>query len=127
MRSMALLAAGSLVGGFARYALAGIVYRAAGSSFPYGTLAVNLIACLLIGAFEGLSEGPDARLGLEGRLLLMSGFCGAFSTFSTLCLELSSLFKGGQWGRGAAYLAISVALGLLLLRVGMAGGRLLRT
>jgi CrcB protein len=111
------LAAGSLAGGFARYALAGTVYRICGTDFPYGTLAVNLSGCLLIGVLEALAE-DKFLLGPEGRLLLMVGFCGAFTTFSTLILETDHLLRGGEWARAALNLGGSLVLGLLLFRAG---------
>lgn len=123
MRPWACLVAGSVVGGVSRYLMAGWVFRAAGCEFPYGTLAVNLAGCLLIGLFEGLAEGHGALIGQEGRLLLMTGFCGAFTTFSTLALEMSNLLRSGHLARAATYVIASVLVGLLLLNAGILLGR----
>lgn len=115
------LAAGSLVGGFARWLLAGAVHGAVGSRFPFGTLAVNLSGCLLIGALHGLGE---VRLGAQGRMLLMVGFCGAFTTFSAWMLESSAMLDRGDWKGASAYLVLSVILGFALFRLGAAAGRI---
>lgn len=117
------LAVGSLAGGFARYWLAGAVYRGLGTSFPYGTLAVNMAGCFLIGLFDALASERFV-LGPASRLLLMTGFCGAFTTFSTLALETSNLMKGGDFARALLNAAGSVVLGLILLRLGALAGRL---
>lgn len=124
MKPLIALAVGSLAGGFARWGLSAGVYGRWGTAFPNGTLAVNLLACLLIGLFQGLA-GTKAWFGPESRLLLMTGFCGAFSTFSTLILETDVLLKAGQAGKAGAYLALSLLLGLALFRLGaFAGERL---
>jgi CrcB protein len=116
------LSAGFLAGGFARYFVALAVYGATGTSFPYGTLAVNLTGCFLIGLFDALATGSFA-LGPTGRLLLMTGFCGAYTTFSTLILETANLLRDGELWRAAANFFGSGALGLLLFRLGaLAGG-----
>lgn len=103
---------GSLAGGYARYALAGGVYRITGSSFPYGTLIVNLLGCFLIGLLNALAEHKMA-LGTQSRVFLMTGFCGAFTTFSTFVLESMNLVKDGEWLRAMTNLGGSVLLGCL--------------
>jgi fluoride exporter len=110
-------AAGSLAGGFGRWALAGAVQSRAGDGLPWGILAVNLLGCLLAGAFDGLG----ARLQPETRLALVAGFCGAFTTFSALMLDAARL----PAGRALLYVAGSAAAGLLCVRLGAAlAGRL---
>ena len=120
MNAMICLAAGSLVGGFARWLLSDAVSRGLGVRFPFGTLAVNLSGCFLIGALHGLGE---ARLGAQGRLLLMTGFCGAFTTFSAWILESSTLIDRGEWRGALGYVLASVVLGLALFRAGAAATR----
>ncbi len=107
-----LLGVGSLVGGYARYALTGGVHRLTGFSFPYGTLVVNFSGCFLIGLLNALAENKLA-LGAQGRIFLMTGFCGAFTTFSTFILESMNLIKAGEWFQAGANLGGSVFLGIL--------------
>jgi len=111
------LAVGSLAGGFARYVLVGLVYDAAGARFPHGTLAVNLSGCFLVGVLNGLAESKFL-LGPNAKVLLMIGFCGAFTTLSTLMLETSNLMKAGETGRALANVGATMLLGFLLLRLG---------
>lgn len=111
------LAVGFLAGGFARYLLVLGVHARAGADFPYGTMAVNLSGCLLIGVFDSLAE-TRFLLGPNARLLLMTGFCGAYTTFSTLILETSNLVKDGEMLRAMVNFLGSGIGGFVLLRLG---------
>lgn len=124
MGKWASLLVGTLAGGVARYLLAGTVYRVLGAGFPYGTLAVNLSGCLLIGILDAMAE-DRFLLGPQARLLLMAGFCGAFTTFSTLILETDHLLRDGDWARAALNAGGSLLLGLLLFRLGLLAARAL--
>ena len=110
------LVLGSIAGGFARYFAAGAVYNRLGAEFPHGTLVVNLSACLLIGFLDSLAE--RFLIGPETRVLLMTGFCGAYSTFSTFILETSNLVKDGEFFRAVINVVVSVGAGFLLFRLG---------
>ncbi len=112
------LAVGGVAGTFARYLLAGAVYTVFGTGFPYGTLAVNLTGCFLIGFLAALAE-EKFLLGPSARLLLMVGFCGAFTTFSTFMLETANLMKGGETGRAFLNVFASVVAGFLVFRLGV--------
>ena len=111
------LAVGTLAGGFCRYWLAGAVYEVFGSRFPHGTLVVNLSGCFAIGLLNALAEAK-MLLGPEARILLMTGFCGAFTTFSTFMLETSNLLKDGELIRASANVAGSLIAGFVLFRLG---------
>ena len=111
------LAIGGVTGAFARYVLAGAIYRKLGTGFPYGTLIVNLSGCLLIGIFKSWAE-EKLFLGPNGRILLMTGFCGAYTTFSTLMLETSNLAKDGEMLLAFANVVVSAILGFILFRAG---------
>ncbi|HAM35154.1 MAG TPA: fluoride efflux transporter CrcB [Elusimicrobia bacterium] len=111
------LAIGGLMGVAARYLFAGWVYKATGTDFPYGTMAVNLSGCLLVGFFNSLAE-VKFLLSPNDRILLMTGFCGAYTTFSTLMLETSNLINDGEMLRAAANFFGSGLLGFLLFRLG---------
>lgn len=112
------LAAGGVAGTVARYSLAGAVYRILGTGFPYGTLLVNLSGCFLIGLLETLAEARFL-IGPTGRLLLMVGFCGAYTTFSTLMLETSHLIRDGESWRAFLNFMGSGAAGFALFRLGL--------
>ncbi len=108
---------GGAAGTIARYFLAGVVYKFSGTSFPYGTLVVNLSGCFILGLLAALSDkkfifGPDARV------LLMIGFCGAFTTFSTFIFETDNLVRSGQVIRAFSNILASVIFGYILFRVG---------
>lgn len=112
--TLGALAAGGIVGTFAR----GVANRMFQS--PLNTLCVNLFGCFLIGLFDAslIRRGAPAHW----RVLLITGFCGAFTTFSALIFELDALWKQSP-GRALVYLLISVGGGLALLRAGAALGR----
>ncbi len=112
-----MVAVGSALGGVARVALSSALTRRWGASFPWGTLAVNLAGCFLIGLLVGAGE-QRWRMGPELRLLLMAGFCGGFTTFSAFALDVSALFKSGSPGYALIYLVASGALGVGLFGVG---------
>ncbi|HNV85898.1 MAG TPA: fluoride efflux transporter CrcB [Candidatus Omnitrophota bacterium] len=124
MKKILAIAIGSLTGGFARYYLAGAAYRVFGTSFPYGTFAVNLLGCFLIGLLSCLAE-KKFLVGPEMKLLLMIGFCGAFTTFSTFMLETSNLMKDGETLRAFLNVLFSVAGGFLLFRLGVLLGEII--
>ena len=115
---------GSIAGGVSRYALAGAVYRVFGTAFPYGTFVVNMIGCLAIGFFDALAS-EKMVLNPELRILLMTGFCGAFTTFSAFILETSHLFRDGEIGPAAFNIVASVGIGFLLFKTGFTLGRVI--
>ena len=118
------LVMGSIAGGLARYFLAGAVYRAFGTAFPYGTLVVNLIGCFIIGFLAAVAEEKFA-LNHEMRLLLMIGFCGAFTTFSTFMLETANLLKDGETLRAFMNVALSVVIGFIAFKLGVLTGEII--
>ena len=91
------LGIGGIAGTFARYALTGVIHRFVRTDFPYGTLGVNLAGCFLVGLFAALS-GEKFLLTHNTRLLLITGFCGAFTTFSAMILETGNLIQNGTVG-----------------------------
>ncbi len=111
------LAIGGVAGVFSRYLLAGAIYKKLGTGFPSGTLIVNLSGCLLIGVFNSWAE-EKLFLGPNGRLLLITGFCGGYTTFSALILETSNLASDGETLLALANVVGSVTIGFILFRVG---------
>lgn len=118
------LAAGGILGTFARYFLSGTVHRVFGPSFPLGTLIVNLVGCFAIGFLAVFTE-EKFLLGPTARVFLMIGFCGAFTTFSSLIFETSNLAKEGENLFAFMNIALSVILGLLVFRLGVMLARMI--
>jgi CrcB protein len=118
------IALGSALGGAARYWCYGFAARLAGETFPWGTLAVNVIGCSFIGLFASLT-GPEGRWLAPSsfRMFVMTGICGGYTTFSTFSLETLNLARDGQWARALA----NVAASLLLCLVGVWLGHLVAT
>jgi fluoride exporter len=88
-----------------------------GEHFPFGTLLVNITGCLLIGIFYDISSRQDTFTP-ELRLLLMTGFCGGFTTFSAFSLESLAMLQQDRLGAVITYTLLSVASGLLAVWAG---------
>lgn len=118
------LSVGGAAGTLSRYWLSGVAQRLAGGAFPVGTFAVNMLGCLLFGAVWGLLE---TRLlpGSEVRLLVLTGFMGAFTTFSTYMFETAELVKHHQLLLTLLNVVGQSVVGLVLVLAGIALGRLL--
>jgi len=115
---------GGAVGTIARYLLAGVVYRTMGTSFPYGTLVVNVSGCFILGILASLAD-KKFILGPDARILLMIGFCGAFTTFSTLIFESDNLIRNGEALRAFINVFVSIVLGFILFRAGSLLGEII--
>jgi fluoride exporter len=124
MAKFIYLAIGGLTGTFARYFLAGAVYELLGTRFPYGTLIVNLSGCFIIGILTTVAENKFL-LNPNMRILLMIGFCGAFTTFSTFIFETSNLIRGGETLRAFMNVILSVIVGFIVFRIGVFLGDIL--
>ena len=90
------IALGAVVGASARYFLSGYIARSLASSFPYGTLIINLTGSLVLGFFLALSS-ERILVDLRWRWLIAVGFCGSYTTFSSYAFETFALFEQGQW------------------------------
>jgi len=107
------------LGSIARFLCQKYLYEWNPHPFPIGTFAVNIFGCFLIGLFYGLSERGNI-LTPEWRLLLTSGFCGGFTTFSSFAYENIVLLKRGDFIYFVLYTAGSVQLGLVATYFGIA-------
>ncbi len=117
MWKLMLVATGGGAGAVARYLLAGWVQQRAAVLFPVGTLTVNLVGCLAIGALAPILMGPFLVRD-EYRLLLVVGVLGGFTTFSAFGWETVSLLNNGQAVYAIANVMLSNVLGLLAVWIG---------
>lgn len=112
MEKLAYIAIGGGVGAVLRYLISGWGQRVVGpAGFPTGTLLVNLLGCLAIGALVSYFAGPH-RVREELRLGLLIGVLGGFTTFSTFAYETLALLEDGQRMRAALNIVLSNVLGL---------------
>jgi len=107
MTQLLMIGAGGAIGAISRYLLSTWVYSLTGRAFPWGTLAVNLLGSLLMG-FLSVWLLERMTLSTEMRALLMVGFLGAFTTFSTFSLETLLLLEEGAVARAGVNIAASV-------------------
>jgi len=114
---LALIAVGGGFGAVARFGLSLWTNRM-WPNFPSGTLAVNLFGCLLIGLVMPVFAGQPPRSREEWRLLLVIGFLGAFTTFSTFAYETFVEGDSSQFSKALANIAVSVLGGLVLVWIG---------
>lgn len=113
-----LVGVGGGIGSIARYLCQKWLTNYYPASFPWGTFAVNITGCLLIGIFWGLSF-RSFTFNENLKLFLMAGFCGGFTTFSAFTLEGIGLLKEQKTGLFFSYVLGSVLLGLAATYAGM--------
>lgn len=113
--SILLVGFGSFLGGVCRFLSTRLIGEHLFGIFPFGTFAINIAGCFLIGLFYGISEHG---LSPNVRLFLTVGFCGGFTTFSTFANESLQLFKAGNVLTFALYAGLSVFLGILAVYAG---------
>lgn len=121
--NMLAVAAGAAVGANLRYLLAAWVAERFPGAFPYGTLAINVLGCLAIGALLGLGTARGA-MSEPLRLLLVTGLLGGFTTFSTFGYETYLLIGAGSWRAAAIYVLASSVLGVGAVFLGAGAARL---
>lgn len=123
MNNVLLIGLGSGIGGIFRYLLSSMVHQYFGRTFPYGTLLVNTVGCLLMGfLFAILLERFDG-IGEHLRAFLLIGFLGGFTTFSSFSIETLNLFENGQLLYAFLNILVSIILCLSLTWLGMLLGR----
>ena len=118
MIKLLIIGSGGFTGAICRYLLAGLISRMTSpSSFPYGTLVVNILGCFLIGFGGGLIESRQFFTP-EARAFIFIGLLGGFTTFSTFGLETFNLAVHGQVTATLSYLGLHLILGLSAVGLG---------
>ena len=118
MTTALLVGVGGLIGSVMRYLVGAWVQSTFGNSWiPYGTLAVNVLGCFLIGLIAGLAETRQF-LGAGTRAFLFVGLLGGFTTFSAFGYETITMVREGHMVSAAANVGLQVALGLTAVWIG---------
>ena len=116
-KAMLIAGIGGFIGTCGRYLTGKLAHHLLPSLFPYGTFAVNIIGCFLIGLFFGLAEKTHL-LSPNMNLFLITGFCGGFTTFSSFSDDMFLLMQNKHWSVFTLYLGLSILLGLLMVWAG---------
>ena len=126
MQKITLLFLAGGIGCLARYGVAGFVQRVYGGELPLGTLIVNLLGCLLFGFVWTLAD-DRLVISAETRLIILTGFMGSFTTFSTFAYESNALMRDSEWLYLSGNLVLHVVVGILAINLGMALARFATT
>lgn len=118
MKEVILVGIGSFLGGGMRYWVSKMIQSCTLIAFPFGTMTVNILGCFIIGFLSGLNWNGTGIMSPSTKLLLTTGFCGGFTTFSTFMNEGASLMKNEHYTYMMLYLFGSLALGLIAVLVG---------
>ncbi len=116
------IALGAIVGASARYFLSGYIARTFSSTFPYGTLIINVTGSLLLGFFLVWTE-ERVLVDPRWRLLVAIGFCGSYTTFSSYAFESFAFMEQGQWLAMTTNIVANNALCLASVIAGAAAAR----
>jgi len=116
-RTLLFIGFGGGVGSIARYLISMYVQKTFPAVFPFGTFAINLLGCLLIGLFFGLSERFQ-WMTEEWRIFLTVGFCGGFTTFSAFAYENLKLLQSGDYLNFLLYSIGSIIIGIMMVMAG---------
>ena len=117
IKSLLTVGIGSFIGGALRYVISMTMKNVCGAGFPWGTLTVNLLGCLVFGLIFALFN----KYGTTSHpwcLLLTTGICGGFTTFSTFANESMQMLQNGNIGGFIGYVLASVIGGLALIGLG---------
>lgn len=117
MKDLFLIILGGGIGSACRYLVSTTINRYLGDSFAWGTMTVNLIGCLIIGFLVGLID--RSILPKEYRLILVTGFLGGFTTFSSFSLESIGMLREGAFGEGLLNVGVNIVLGFGLTLIGL--------
>jgi CrcB protein len=118
-RNILLVALGGGTGSVARYLCQRWISEWIAYPWPVGTFVVNVSGCFVIGVILGIAE-KNSLITSEWRLLLATGFCGGYTTFSAFAFENAGLLRAGNFLSAGLYIALSVLLGILAVFAGLA-------
>lgn len=124
VEKLALIALAGAAGTLCRYWVSGVVYDLAGRDFPWGTAAANILGCFLFGLIWEMAEGRSL-LRPETRTIILTGFMGAFTTFSTFIFESNGLLEDGRYLACLGNVTFQTVSGFAAMIGGLALGRLL--
>jgi fluoride exporter len=122
LQKLLLLALAGGAGTITRFGLTGLAHRIAGAGFPFGTLVVNIFGCFLSGFFWSLFEHRWPVTG-NVRVIVLIGFMGAFTTYSTYILETGHLLRDAAWLHALGNILLQNILGFAALFLGLTAGR----
>ncbi|MDR1884438.1 MAG: fluoride efflux transporter CrcB [Prevotella sp.] len=117
LKQILLVGAGGAAGSVMRYLVSVLVTRIEPFLFPAGTFIINILGCFCIGLFANLISANNLRL------LLMTGFCGGFTTFSTFAGETLALANNNHMAMALVYTISSCVLGICAVWLGMYAGK----
>ena len=124
MNNVLIVSIGAIFGANARYILSRFAAKIMGPVFPYGTLLINVSGSLIVGFFM-IWASERVLIDPRWRLLIVIGFCGAFTTFSSYAFETVAYFEQGQWWLMFTNIASNNLLSLVAALAGMALARAL--
>lgn len=116
-KSLLFVGVGSFIGGVLRYSVSVLMKGLCGQGFPWGTLLVNLVGCFAFGVIFALF-GRYGSTNSGWCLLLTTGVCGGFTTFSTFANESVLMLQNGNWPGFVGYVVASIVVGFALVALG---------
>jgi CrcB protein len=116
------VAIGGAIGSVARFALGSFIQNRSPGPFPIGTLVINVTGSLLLGFLMQFALDTTS-ISVELRVMLTTGFCGGFTTFSTFSYETTKLIENGDYTDAGAYVGLSVVLSIVGTMLGIRAAR----
>jgi CrcB protein len=123
LQRLILIALAGALGTLARYGLGGVVQRLSAEGLPVGTLVVNVLGCFLFGLVWTLSA-ERLMISEDSRVIMLGGFMGAFTTFSTFIFDTGGFLRNEQYLMATGNILAQTIIGLLSFFAGIAIGRL---
>lgn len=123
MIKLLLIGSAGFIGTLSRYWLSGLIAKRYGETFPLGTLVVNLVGCFLVGMLFCLLQ-ERFMVNQTMRTVIMIGFLGGFTTFSSFELQTFTLLQNGEFGLAALNAGLSNLIGLVFVWAGYSLGKI---